>query len=395
MGLRSRRWLLASSVLVLGCKGLTEDREAAPAAVSAPAPVAPAGASAEGSPASPPTASASAGNAAASEASATATKPSPPASPAEAARTAAAAPGMAELSDDSMQQQITPYELRKHVEFLAADRLAGRPTPSRELDEAAAYVRARFEELEIAESDQRFECGGPGKPGPASNVIGLLRGRDPVLAKETVLVSAHYDHVGVREIGDDPIFNGANDDATGVAAMLEIADLVAMLNVPPRRSVLFVAFCGEELGLLGSRHFAEHPVRPLADIVAHVNLEMLGRPGPADPPSAWLPGSTRSDLVAWLAAANPGPSAVRFLDGTAIGPEEGGAFDRADNYPLALKGVVAHTVAAGSIDGLYHSPDDESDTIDYDRMAVIVRALTRGVLRLAEHDGRPAWSDPP
>jgi Zn-dependent M28 family amino/carboxypeptidase len=159
--------------------------------------------------------------------------------------------------------------------------------------------------------------------------------------------------------------------------------------------VLFVAFCGEELGLRGSYHFAEHPVRPLEDVVAHVNLEMLGRPGPTDPPVAWMPGHARSELGAWLSAANPGAAAVPFVDGLAIGSEEGAAFGRSDNYPLALRGVVAHTVAAGTIDELYHSLDDESDRIDYERMAVLVQAIARGVHRLAEHDGRPAWIDPP
>lgn len=318
-------------------------------------------------------------------------------------RAAASAPAAALAASPGLPaaavQRITPQRLRTHVELLADDRLRGRPTPSPQLDEAASYLREQLRSHglvapELApEHQQRFECGGSDRPGLASNVIALLPGRDPGLAEQTVMVSAHYDHVGVREIGEDPIFNGANDDASGTAAVLAIAE--ALAAAPPRRSVLFVAFCGEELGLLGSRHYAEHPVRPLADVVAHVNLEMLGRPGAADPPVVWLPGSTRSDLAAWLAAANPGGSAVRFLDGSAIGPEEDNAFDRADNYPLALQGVVAHTVAAGSIDELYHSPDDESDTIDYERMAVIVQAVARGVYHLAEHDGRPAWIDPP
>lgn len=329
---------------------------------------------------------------------------SAPASEASAGERAAASPPAAALAASQVLpaaavQRITPQRLRAHVELLADDRLRGRPTPSPQLDEAAKYLREQLRSHGLVAPDlapehqQRFECGGPEHPGLASNVIALLPGRDPALAEQTVMVSAHYDHVGVREIGEDPIFNGANDDASGTAAVLAIAE--ALAAAPPRRSVLFVAFCGEELGLLGSRHYAEHPVRPLADVVAHVNLEMLGRPGAADPPVAWLPGSARSDLASWLAAANPGGSAVRFLDGSAIGPEEGNAFDRADNYPLALQGVVAHTVAAGSIDELYHSPDDESDTIDYERMAVIVQAVARGVHRLAEHDGRPAWIDPP
>ena len=382
---------MLAAVTLFGCGLRSEGGEAASKSESAPAEErnGPAPASAEGA------------------AKGSATAPTVATTPSSASADSAASAGSAVLAPpstptpvpDAVVQRITPQRLRAHVELLASDRLRGRPTPSPELDEAAKYLREQLHGYGLVapplapEHEQRFECGGPGNPGPASNVIALLPGRDPGLAAQTVLVSAHYDHVGVREIGEDAIFNGANDDASGTAAVLAIAE--ALAAAPPRRSVLFVAFCGEELGLLGSRHFAEDPARPLADVVAHVNLEMLGRPGAADPPVAWLPGSTRSDLVTWLAAANPGASAVRFVDGTAIGVEEGGAFDRADNYPLALAGVVAHTVAAGTIDELYHSPDDESDSLDYDRMAVIVQAVARGVHRLAEHDGRPAWIDPP
>jgi hypothetical protein len=325
-----------------------------------------------------------------------ATTPAEPAAADAAVTPASAAPG---TLPEAALQHISAKRLRAHVEVLAHDRLRGRPTPSPELDEAAKYLGGQLRELglvapELAPGyEQRFECGGERKPGLASNVIGLLPGRDAELAKQAVMVSAHYDHIGERGTEGDIIFNGANDDASGTAAVLTIAE--ALAAAPPRRSVLFVAFCGEELGLLGSSHYAEHPVFPLADVVADINLEMLGRAGPADPPVAWMPGSTRSELITWLAAANPGASAVPFVDAFAIGPEEGEAFNRADNYPLALAGVVAHTVSAGSIDELYHSRDDEADTIDYEHMTMLVRAVARGVYRLAELEGRPAWSDPP
>ncbi len=321
-----------------------------------------------------------------------------PAEPAAIELGPTAAPERAADALGSALRPITASRLRAHVEWLADDRLRGRATPSPELDQAADYLREQLHGYGLVAPElapdhlQRFECGGPQHPGLASNVVALLPGRDPELAAQTVLVSAHYDHIGTRETGDDLVYNGANDDASGTAAVLAIAE--ALATIPPRRSVLFVAFCGEELGLRGSYHFAEHPLRPLDTIVAHVNLEMLGRPGSADPPLAWIPGMARSELGSWLTAANPAPG-VRFVDGVEIGANEGGAFNRSDNYPLALRGVVAHTVAAGTIDELYHSPDDESDQLDYERMAVLVQAIARGVHRLAEHEGRPAWIDPP
>jgi hypothetical protein len=321
--------------------------------------------------------------------------PEPPVSDAPAPD----APSADALSADALAR-VSPAGLRADVERLAHDRLRGRPTPSPELDEAAAYLRERLRAAGLEAPDgapehlQRFECGGPRHPGLASNVAALLPGRDPTLAAQTVLVSAHYDHIGTRDFGEgvDGTFNGANDNASGIAAMLAIAE--ALAAAAPRRSVLFVAFCGEERGLLGSHHFAAQPLRPLDGMVAHVNLEMLGRPRPDQPPTVWIPGMARSQLGSWLADANAS-TGVRFVDALEIGPEEGDAFDRSDNYPLALGGVVAHTVSTGVLDDLYHSPRDESGTLDYERMAVLVQAIARGVHRLAERDGQPQWLDPP
>ncbi len=301
---------------------------------------------------------------------------------------------------------VRPARLREHVEFLAADARRGRPTPSPQLDESARYIREHFVRLglqapgEAPDYEQRFECGGPGHPGLASNVLGLLPGTDPSLGAQTLMIGGHYDHLGERldehptspdEADEDRIFNGANDNASGIAAMLIIAEVLAA--APPRRSVLFVAFCGEERMLVGSSYYVEHPVRPLDSVIAYLNLEMLGRPGPAQPPTAWLPGAGRSDLLSWLTAANPGE--VRFVDGYEIGPTEGAAYERSDNYPLAKAGVIAHTIASGPLDALYHSVDDEVDRLELDRMAVIVRGITRGAHALANHPDRPQWIDPP
>ena len=138
----------------------------------------------------------------------------------------------------------------------------------------------------------------------------------------------------------------------------------------------------------GSKHYAREPLRPLESTVAMVNLEMLGRPGDENDPPVWVTGSEHSDLIDWLDAANEGHG-VRFVDGREIGPEEGDAYDRSDNYPLAQRGVVAHSVSLGAIDEHYHAPHDEADTLDYEAMTVVVQGIARGVYRLAEHDERP------
>jgi len=286
-------------------------------------------------------------------------------------------------------QRISAEDLRKHVETLASDAMRGRPTPSPELDEAARYIADTLDAAGVDPGPggtRRLEvaCGPAGET--AADVLGVLPGDRP----GTVLVTAHYDHVGEAPAGDDRVFNGANDNASGVAAMLEIADALAKAPTG-RRSIAFVAFCGEEHGFRGSKGFVEQPPLPLDTVVAVLNLEMLGHPDPADPRRAWVTGYGYSSLPTWLDRAGAAET-VSFVDGKAIGPVEGDAFDRSDNYPFALRGVVAHTIAAGPLDETYHAVTDEPDRIDTTAMVPIVRALARATLELATDDTQPQWS---
>ena len=115
-------------------------------------------------------------------------------------------------------------------------------------------------------------------PVKVHNVVGVLRGSDPALRDTYVLVTAHYDHLGMRGTGEgDHIYNGANDDGSGTASVIEIANALAALPARPRRSIVFMTFYGEELGLVGSRYYGAHPIFPLAKTVADLNLEQLGR----------------------------------------------------------------------------------------------------------------------
>lgn len=299
---------------------------------------------------------------------------------------------------------ITPDSLRRAVTALASDDKRGRATPSAELDAAAKWIASEHDRIGLAAPKdapghlQRFDCSGRGE---SSNVIGVLQGSDAKLAEQTVIVSAHYDHLGTREDGalgrgveqpGDTVFNGANDDASGVASTLAIAE--ALAAVQPKRTVMFVAFCGEELGLRGSTHWVAHPLVPLDRIVAVVNLEMLGRIDAAHPKRVWVTGmplSTMGDRM----AAGARELDVEVVDGSAVGGLEGTLFRQSDNWPFAEQGVVAHSLSTGVIDDHYHSVEDEPDTLDYDAMAPLVRAIAFGVYRLAQDDERPRWTGAP
>jgi hypothetical protein len=180
--------------------------------------------------------------------------------------------------------------IRRDIEFLASDRLEGRLAGTPGNDTAAAYLARRYRALGLIElvpgylqpfnalSAQDAHLGRT-EPRPTQNVVALLRGRDPVLRDEYVVIGAHFDHLGRSPVyaqdSGDAIRNGADDNASGTAAVLELARLLAAN--PPRRSVIFANFSAEELGVLGSGWFVNHLPVPAGSIVAMLNFDMVGR----------------------------------------------------------------------------------------------------------------------
>jgi len=223
-----------------------------------------------------------------------------------------------------------------------------------------------------------------------TNVVGVLRGSSK--PDEYVMVSAHYDHIGiVPPIAGDAICNGADDDASGTTAVVMLAEALQK-GPPPKRSVAFVAFSAEEKGLRGSRAFAENPPLPLAAIVADVNIEMIGRPNAEYEHKAWITGSGYSDF-----AAIAGPALARAGIGL-VEPEMAVAvhlFEQSDNLPLAQHGVVAHSISAGAVplQPDYHQPSDEVGKLDIAHMTAVIRALREVVVAFADRDERPAFND--
>jgi hypothetical protein len=190
------------------------------------------------------------------------------------------------------QQRPQPPRLLDDIKFLTDDRLQGRATGSPGADSAAAYLARRFSEVGLQPAAggwfQSFTVGRDAVAGPAGttsvlgkNVIGILPGRDPVLRNQTVVLGAHYDHLGLGGFGSlDPdstgkVHNGADDNASGVAGLIQVAARLAAS--PPLRTVVFIGFSGEELGLLGSAYYVKQPIYPVDNTLAMVNLDMVGR----------------------------------------------------------------------------------------------------------------------
>ncbi len=220
----------------------------------------------------------------------------------------------------------------------------------------------------------------------AMNVIGWLEGSDPRLRDEYVIFTAHMDHVGVgRPVNGDSIYNGADDDASGTAGIIELAQAFAS-GPRPRRSVVFMTVSGEEDGLLGSGWYSEHPPFPFEKTVANLNMDMIGR--------NW------TDTIAAIGKAESslGATADRIVAehpelGLAVvddmWPEERFYF-RSDHYNFARNGVPILFFFNGThVD--YHRPSDEPEKIDSEKAARIVRLVYLLGLEIANADERPAW----
>jgi hypothetical protein len=312
---------------------------------------------------------------------------------------------------------ITPMHLRADLSFLSSDALAGRDTPSPGLDAAAEFIASRFRAtgLEapvngayfqtadltalVKQAAERRHRQPPDHSVVARNVIGVLRGSDPKLRDTYIIVSAHYDHIGTVDTaagrtmeksaaGNDRIYNGANDDGSGTVSVIALAEAFARLNVKPKRSLVFIAFCGEELGLLGSRFYTEHPVFPLKQTVADINLEQVGRTdGDIAKGSASLTGFDFTTLGKLFARAG-----ITF--GLNVYKDKNSAkyFTQSDNVSFARFGVPDNTICTAFEFPDYHGLKDEWPKIDYNSMVTLNRVVGTVVWYLANSRTPPVWN---
>ncbi len=224
----------------------------------------------------------------------------------------------------------------------------------------------------------------PTKLRKTFNAIGYLPGSDS--SAGTILLSAHLDHLGVASTptNGDAIYNGANDDASGTTAVLELAHAMAA-GPQPRRSILFVCYGSEEAGELGSEFFGKHPPVPLTQLVTNIEFEMIGAQDPKMPKGTLLfTGWERSNL---------GPALKEH--GALLGPDpypEQHFFQRSDNYQLALQGVVAHTAAGWGTVPTYHQLNDDLSHLDLGFMTGAIQSLVEPVRWLATSDFKPSWN---
>ncbi|HEX2189068.1 MAG TPA: M28 family peptidase [Longimicrobiaceae bacterium] len=223
---------------------------------------------------------------------------------------------------------------------------------------------------------------------PAPNVVAVLPGSDPALRDEYVVLSAHFDHVGVGapNAAGDSVYNGADDDASGTAAILEVAEALSGLERRPARSVAILAVSGEEKGLVGSRWFGQHPTLPMERVVANINLDMVGRNAPDSVVAIGEEYSSLGPLARRIAAGTPAL-------GLAVAPDpvpEEQLFFRSDHVAFLRRDVPALFFTT-LLHPDYHAPSDEVEKIDADKAARIARLVFLLTHAVADASERPAW----
>jgi Zn-dependent M28 family amino/carboxypeptidase len=286
------------------------------------------------------------------------------------------------LAQTKIDDIIKVKEVERIEKTLSSDDMRGRKIFTPDIDKAADFIANEFKETGLATLQpgtgqvgtdtgtyrEEFSIGS-GHPRQLANVVGVLPGKSR--KDEYVIFSAHYDHLGIgKPINGDSIFNGANDDASGVTAVIMLAKYFKALD-NNERTIVFAAFSGEEIGGLGSRYFSKQfdPNK----VVAMFNIEMIGTESKWGKNSAYITGFEKTDM---------GTILQKNLEGTGFTfyPDPYTAenlFYRSDNAALARLGVPAHTISTSKMDNEpnYHKTSDQIETLDLDNMTMIIKSV--------------------
>jgi len=278
-------------------------------------------------------------------------------------------------------EDIDTTTVRKHLYTLASDEMEGRGTGTPGIEKAAQYIEGEFKRIGLKTYDDlknyrqtfNFTDRRSKKEITAFNVIGVLEGKSK--KDEYVVVSGHYDHLGIRNKKGqkDSIYNGADDDASGTTAMMVLAEYFAKKN-DNERTIVFVAFTGEEMGLIGSTHFGKDV--DASKFVAGINIEMIGKQSSFGPKTAWLTGFERSDFGEIIQKNLEGTGYKLFPDPF----KKFNLFFRSDNASLARLGIPSHTFSTGPIDVdvHYHKASDEPETLNVSNITETIKAIAVG-----------------
>ncbi|WP_309641049.1 M28 family peptidase [Flavobacterium sp.] len=274
------------------------------------------------------------------------------------------------ISQAQEKPSIQKQEIIRIETELASDKMEGREIFTRGNDSASVFIQNEFKKIHLDYFEglggYRQEFTAKGKP--ANNVIGMIPGKSK--PNEFVVFSAHYDHLGMKSNGKDKVYNGANDDASGTTAVIALAKYFKELG-QNERTLIFIAFTGEEVGGFGSSYFSNN-IEP-NQVIAMFNIEMIGTESKWGKNSAYITGYEKSDFGQILQKNLKGSNFNFYEDPY---PKEQ-LFYRSDNARLAYLGVPAHTISTSKMDSEpnYHKLSDEVSTLDLDNMTEIIKSI--------------------
>lgn len=291
------------------------------------------------------------------------------------------------------QNSINAKTFYKHDKYLSSDKMEGRFPGTKQHNKAARYIKRHFKKYGLEELEKSYYQSFKlfVKPGinkmksdtvTTQNVVGFIEGSDDVLKKEFIVVGAHYDHWGWggKESGSKKkdtvaIHNGADDNASGVAALLSILEELSNAKNKPKRSIIFITFSGEEEGLLGSKYFVDHLPIPKSAVKVMLNMDMVGR--------------LNSEKHLYMGGAGTFPDGVELMKRLTIGSGlnpiihagEVGGSDHVSFYKNKISSVGFHTGGHPQ----YHTPEDDIEFINSEGGALVCKYIYNALIEIANY----------
>ena len=292
---------------------------------------------------------------------------------------------------ENVKQIVTKESIKKNLEYLASDALEGRNTGTEGIEKAAVYIEEFFKKHNIKPYFETYRDSFNVEKIIGYNVVGYIEGNDEKLKNEFVILGAHYDHIGTaKEVNGDVIANGANDNAAGTSAVLEIAKYLAKTK-GNKRSIMFALFSAEEKGLLGSKHLSKRLKDKGLNLYTMVNFEMVGVPFKDRDYEAFITGYDMSNMADKINS---------YTESSLIGKSEVAIeynlFKRSDNYPFYQEfNVPCQTISSCDMSNFdyYHHVDDELDQLDFEFMESLIRKIIPAIEKMSSTETKEIKMD--
>ncbi|MCJ7449510.1 MAG: M28 family peptidase [Bacteroidales bacterium] len=314
------------------------------------------------------------------------------------------------LFNDSSDYQekktiVKASELKEWITYIASDEMRGRANGSPEMKTSAYWIAEKFRENGVKpvspDSDfiQDYSFSSRQQTIEERNVIGIIEGNDPLLKDQYIVLSAHFDHIGIRRGSPtDSICNGADDNAAGTCALIGIAKTLWLLKMKPGRTILLAAFSGEERGMRGSRFFVSNPPVPLKNIYADINFEMIGHSEYLGRNKYYMTGCLNSNLDDMIGEYNM-KTDFQLIDTISIANM---LFNASDNISFSrlsfadgiTQGIPSGTFATSALADYLHSVNDEAELFDFENMAALISHFSDLVIWLSNNKSDIIWTDP-